>query len=94
MSGRMPSVFVSSTCYDLKQIREDLKIFISEQLGYAAVLSEYDSFPIDPLLNTVDNCIRAVKERADVFVLIIGNRYGYETDNGKSITELLSAESR
>lgn len=47
--GYKPSVFVSSTCYDLKQVRVDLKNFISEQLGYDAVLSEFDSFPIDQI---------------------------------------------
>lgn len=86
--GRKPSIFVSSTCYDLKQVRENLKSFIEDQLGYESVLSEYDSFPIDPVLNPVNNCIRAVQERADLFVLIIGNRYGCEDENGRSITNL------
>lgn len=46
--ARKPSIFVSSTCYDLKQIRRDIREFIEADLGYEAILSEYDSFPIDP----------------------------------------------
>ncbi|MGL9768991.1 hypothetical protein IGK31_003075 [Enterococcus sp. DIV1288f] len=52
------------------------------------LLSEYSSFPIDPSLGTVDNCLRVVQERADIFILIIGNRYGYQTGSGKSVTNL------
>ena len=37
---KTPSVFVSSTCYDLKQIREDMKEFIENNYGFAAILSE------------------------------------------------------
>jgi hypothetical protein len=85
--ARIPAVFVSSTSYDLDQIRADLKQFI-EQLGYDAVLSEYHSFPIDPDLQTVENCLRAVDRRADIFVLVVGGRYGSQTDEGKSITNL------
>lgn len=86
--ARKPTVFISSTCYDLKQIRSDLKNVIENDLGLEALLSEYSSFPIDPSLGTVDNCLRVVQERADIFILIIGNRYGYQTDNGKSVTNL------
>jgi hypothetical protein len=87
MKGKAPSVFVSSTCYDLKQIRADLKEFI-ESFNFNAVLSEYNSFPINPDLDTVQNCLESVKENADIFVLIIGGRYGYITEKGKSITNL------
>lgn len=79
-------VFVSSTCYDLKQIRKDLQEFISVQ-GHQPIMSEFDSFPIDPNDDTVANCIRNV-ESADLFVLVIGGRYGYVLENGKSITNM------
>lgn len=84
-----PAVFVSSTCYDLKQIRQNIRDFIEDDLGYEAVLSEYDSFPIDPDMDTVQNCLRVVEERANIMVLIVGGRYGYVTNHGeKSITNL------
>ncbi len=86
--GRTPAVFVSSTCYDLKQIRNDIRDFIHGHLGYEAILSEFDSFPLDPEITAVDNCIRAVKQRADIFCLIIGGRYGSIADSGKSVTNL------
>jgi hypothetical protein len=90
-----PSVFVSSTCYDLKQVRADIKQFI-EGLGLDPVLSEYSSFPVAPDLGTVDNCLKAVETRADIFVLIVGARYGSATDQGKSVTnlEFLAAKAK
>lgn len=89
------NVFVSSTCYDLNQIRVDLKEQI-ELLGHTPVLSEYKEFPINPNMNTVENCIEAVKNDADIFILVIGNRYGSEIDTGRSITntEFLAAKEK
>lgn len=83
-----PVIFVSSTCYDLRQIRADLKEYFEENYGFQAMLSEYDSFPIDPCKGTFENCIQNVDNSADIFILIVGNRYGYVTDSGKSITNL------
>lgn len=83
-----PVVFVSSTCYDLKQIRENMKEFIENNYGFDAMLSEFDSFPIDPCKGTFENCLDNVDKSADLFILIVGNRYGYVTDKGKSITNL------
>jgi hypothetical protein len=79
------NVFVSSTCYDLSQVRADLSDFFSES-GHTAILSEFDTFPVSPHKKTIDNCIDAVKNNADIFILIVGNRYGTTIDSGKSIT--------
>ena len=79
------NIFVSSTCYDLSQIRNDLRDFITS-LGHNPILSEQNDFPINPQLDNWENCINAVKEFADIFVLIIGNKYGYVGETGKSIT--------
>lgn len=86
------NVFVSSTCYDLSQIRDDLRRCIIE-LGHNPILSELKEFPIDPRKSNTENCISAINNDADVFVLIIGNRYGSVLDTGKSITntEFLAA---
>lgn len=86
--AKKPTVFVSSTCYDLKQIRADLKCFFEDQLGYEVLLSEYSTFPIDPNIGTTDNCLHIIDERADVFVLIVGCRYGNITESGHSVTNL------
>jgi len=88
MPRNAPTIMVSSTCYDLKQVRKDLSRFI-EELGYNPLLSEFDYFPIDPDLDTVENCRRRVEQDADIMVLIIGGRYGYvDPKSDKSITNL------
>ncbi len=91
--GHSPSVFISSTCYDLAQIRQDLSIFI-ESLGMTPILSETPSFPIDPNIDAVANCLACVKNRADIFVLIVGGRYGSVDDGGCSITNLEYNEAK
>lgn len=79
------NIFVSSTCYDLSQIRDDIKQCIIS-LGHNPILSELKDFPIDPNLSNSENCINAVKNEADIFVLLIGNKYGSVLESGKSIT--------
>jgi hypothetical protein len=80
---------VSSTFYDLRQIRADLARFITDELGYVPLLSELASFPVDPDLDTVANCRARVEKDADIFVLVIGGRYGSIDDKtDRSITNL------
>lgn len=90
--GNKTSLFVSSTCYDLSQIRSDIRDF-SEVMGFDPVLSEYDTFPVSPSKSTLDNCLDAVRNRADIFLLVVGGRYGSITDTGKSITNLEFSEA-
>lgn len=54
--------------------------------GVQAMLSEFDSFPIDPCVGTFENRLNNVDNVADIFMLIIGTRYGFITDSGKSVT--------
>lgn len=86
------NVFVSSTCYDLSQVRNDIKQCIVD-LGHNPILSELNDFPVNPNINSSENCINAVKNEADILVLIIGDKYGSVLDSGKSITntEFLTA---
>ncbi|MGE4161796.1 MAG: DUF4062 domain-containing protein [Vicinamibacterales bacterium] len=80
---------VSSTFYDLKQVRQDIYSFLVEQLGYQALLSELPAFPVAPDLDTIANCQKRVREQADVLVLIVGGRYGSIDDKtSKSVTNL------
>src|ERR1043166_6985079 len=85
--GLPPTVFVSSTCYDLNQLRVDLRGFF-EELGLAPLVSESPGFPVSPDLGPIDNCVSAVKDRAGIFILIVGARYGSLSPSGKSITNL------
>lgn len=80
-----PRVFVSSTCYDLKHLREGLRALL-ETFGCEPILSEYPSFPVDPTATTAANCRRNVRETADIMLLIVGSRYGSVLNSGKSIT--------
>lgn len=70
----IPRVFVSSTCYDLKYIRENLRYFI-KTLGYEPVLSEDGSVFYNPTLHTQDACLTEIPT-CQLFVLIIGGRFG------------------
>ncbi len=70
----IPRVFISSTFYDLKYIRENLKYFV-KTLGYEPVLSEEGSVYYDPTLDTQDSCLREIPS-CQMFVLIIGGRFG------------------
>ncbi len=80
-----PRVFVSSTCYDLKYIRENLRFFI-KTLGFEPVLSEEGSVFYDPRLHVQDACLSEVQS-CHLFVLIIGGRYGVHfKDTDRSIT--------
>ncbi|MGD0037711.1 MAG: DUF4062 domain-containing protein [Bacteroidota bacterium] len=89
MQRKAASIMVSSTFYDLRQIRADLAKFIIDDLGYVPLLSEMNSFPIDPNSDTVENCKKRVENEADILVLIIGGRYGYiDSKSAKSITNL------
>ena len=76
-----PRIFVSSTYYDLKHVRSSLENFI-EQLGYESILSEKGDIAYAPDISLDESCYREVRN-ADIFVLIIGGRYGAEKSEGK-----------
>lgn len=77
-------VFVSSTCFDLADIRESLRKFIIN-LGHEPVMSDYSDIVYDPRNHTHTSCLKEV-ENCDLLVLIIGGRYG-----GTSVNEAVSA---
>ncbi len=80
-----PRIFVSSTCYDLRYIRENLRFFI-RTLGYEPVLSDDGAVFYDPALHVQDACLADVPS-CQMFVLIIGGRTGGAFKGGdKSIT--------
>lgn len=69
-----PRVFISSTFYDLRHIRSSLEHFV-ESLGFEAILSEKGSIAFNPDLPLDESCYRDA-ESCDLFVLIVGGRYG------------------
>lgn len=84
---KKPVVFVSSTCLDLAEVRDKLKCFI-EELGYEALVSESETFPVSPEAGTLDNCLNVVRQRADLLVLVVATRYGSTPSGDKSVTHL------
>jgi hypothetical protein len=81
----IPRVFISSTCYDLKHIRENLKFFV-KTIGYEPVLSDDGDVFYSPYSHTHESCLKEV-ETCQLFILIIGGRYGGNyKDTDKSIT--------
>ena len=76
-----PTVFVSSSFYDLRYIRENLKRFI-EQLGYVPILSEEGAVYYDPKTSAAESCISDIPN-AQLFVLIIGGRFGSTMPNSQ-----------
>jgi hypothetical protein len=74
-----PRIFVSSTYYDLKHIRASLDLFI-DSLGYDPVLSEKGDIAYTPDRPLDESCYREA-ENSDIFVLIVGGRYGSEASS-------------
>ena len=75
-------VFVSSTCYDLTILRNQLRAFIEDQ-GHEPVMSDYNDILYDPRQHTHTSCIDEIMG-CDAVIVIIGSRYG-----GTSIPEAL-----
>lgn len=82
----VPKVFVSSTCFDLSEIRDQLNRFI-RSYGFEPVLSEYGDVFYHPDLHTHESCIHEIVN-CQLFILIIRGRFGgaYTSDRTKSIT--------
>lgn len=81
-----PKVFVSSTCFDLKEVRDSISRFI-KSFGFEPILSEHGDVFYHPDLHTHEACIHEVSN-CQLFILIIGGRFGgtYDIDKEKSIT--------
>ncbi len=82
-----PRVFISSTFYDLRHIREDLERFIRD-LGYEPVRNETGSIPYGKDESPESYAYREV-ELCDIIVAIIGGRFGTESrqEDGYSISQ-------
>jgi len=67
-------VFISSTCYDLAVVREQLRGFLSS-LGYQPIMSDYSDVLYDPRVHTHTSCLLEVTN-TDVLIVIVGSRFG------------------
>lgn len=81
-----PQVFISSTFYDLKVVRDDLARAMKE-LGYETIRHEVGAIPYTRGDKLESSCYREV-QNCDILVCIIGGRYGSgSTVSSGSITQ-------
>ncbi|TWU49330.1 DUF4062 domain-containing protein [Rubripirellula reticaptiva] len=82
-----PSVFISSTIYDFRDLRSALKFWL-EELGFDVLLSEHNDFPVQADLNSYETCLQAI-DACDYFIVLVGSRVGgwFDRDNRISITQ-------
>ena len=69
-----PRIFISSTYYDLIQVRVELDKFI-ESLGYESIRNEEGNIPYNKDNNLQEYCYKEISN-VDILVSIIGGRYG------------------
>jgi hypothetical protein len=74
-----PSIFISSTYYDLKHIRSSLEQFILS-LGYDTILSEKGNIAYSSIKSLDESCYKQA-QNCDIFVVVIGGRYGSEVSS-------------
>lgn len=77
-----PRIFLSSTFYDLKQVRADIDIFI-ENLGYDPVRNEEGDIPYSKDDALEEYCYKEIKN-IDILISIIGGRFGSESKRSTS----------
>ena len=76
-----PRIFISSTFYDLRQIRADLDKFI-ENMGFEAVRNEEVDITYGKEVDLQEYCFKEISN-VDILVSIIGGRYGSESSSSK-----------
>ena len=86
-----PRVFISSTFYDLRQIRADIDQFL-RGLGYDAIRNEEGSIPYGKDERLEEYCIQEVRH-SDIFISIIGGRFGSESKDEASIEKYIQKSS-
>src|SRR5215203_3874197 len=69
-----PRVFVSSTIYDLRDLRSAIKYWL-EELGLQVELSEATDFSRRPNQGAFQSCFGVIA-RCDFYVLLVGGRRG------------------
>lgn len=77
----MKKVFISSTCYDLIDLRVEIEQKI-ESMGLIPLLSDraIGEFTVTPDVNSIENCLTNVRN-SDFYVIILSQRYGPSLKN-------------
>lgn len=69
-----PRVFISSTYYDLKNVRADLERFVRDK-GFEPVMHERGNVPYGKESALEEYCYREIRN-CDIFVALVGGRFG------------------
>ncbi len=82
-------VFVSSTCYDLLDLRQELAAHL-ESLGCIVRLSEdFDRFEVSGVEDAIETCLQNL-DQSDIVICVLDRRYGWIVPSGplqgKSVT--------
>lgn len=88
-----PRIFISSTCYDLQEIRFQLRTFI-EDFGFIPVMSEFGDIFFDYQKHIQDSCKDEI-EKSQLFILIVGNNFGsiyYKQKDLKSVPDSVTMQ--
>ena len=94
MASTRPTILISSTIYDFRDLRSALKYWLTS-IGFDVLLSEYNDF-VKPLAeNSYEACIRAIGSSQYV-ILLVGGRVGglYDARERISITRQEYREAR
>lgn len=99
-SRTMPTVFISSTCYDLLDARSELREFL-EHNDFIVRVSDGSSsdFAVDAAVDSIESCLQNVAG-SNVVICLVDQRYGGVlkdgTYEGKSAThaEILCAREK
>lgn len=87
-----PRVFVSSTYYDLKHVRNDIRNFL-QNLGYEAVMHDTGNVAYTQDVSLEKSCYNEL-DTCNIVVCIIGNKYGtqsVESDDSITMSEIKAA---
>lgn len=79
-------IFLSSTCYDLADLRATLVDYL-EKSGHQVLLSDRSNFPVDPGQHRHNVCVDNAAN-SEFMIVIVDSRFGalYVEDNSISVT--------
>jgi hypothetical protein len=86
MASPLPKVFLSSTIYDLRDLRDAFESALRKE-GYTVMASEYGSIPVYSSKHSYEVCLEAART-CDCLIAVIDGRFGGTMPDGKtSITQ-------
>ena len=91
MDSPLPKIFLSSTIYDLRDLREVVQSELRKE-GYTVLSSEDGSIPVDSSKHSYEVCLQAARD-CDCLVAVIDGRFGGTMPDGKTSITLAEVEA-